>query len=170
MDNTLTVDFGAKIDPMKIDINKIVADVQSDIDNRYGSMPDLNQVVTNIVSQINSSSVQSINQIVSSSQAIVLKGTGITVVNVSMHVVINAVMNAIAQACTDDTCVINELNDLVQSQMTWIKNQVDKQVVGDFSKIWDENKWYIIGAGIFLLLLMLLIVILLIYRAMHGRN
>ena len=54
---------------------------------------------------------------------------------------------------------------MVQEQMDFIKNQVDKNVIGDFTYVWEESKWYIIGCGIFLLSLFIIIIILLMYKA-----
>ena len=43
--------------------------------------------------------------------------------------------------------------------------EVDKNVIGDFTYVWEESKAYIIGCGIFLLSLFIIIIVLLMYKA-----
>ena len=51
------------------------------------------------------------------------------------------------------------------SQIDFIKSEVDKDVIGDFQYVWQQSKLYFIGTGIFLLILFILIVCLLFYKA-----
>lgn len=169
MNNIVTVNFDSKIGTDKLDIKNIVSDVRSEYKKRYGGANLSNKFeenITNIVINIQSKTEQNINQIVSSTQSVVIKGPGTKVRNIHMDIMINAVMRAIA----DTSGALDLLNDTVQEQMNYIRKQVNKNIISEFKYVWDSNKWYLIGTGVFVVFLMLLIAFMLIYRAVYGAD
>jgi len=147
----------------EIDYKKIADYVNSELQKRYGYTDTSDTFVTNITSiikKINSKATERITQNINDSQAITTTGSG-DVVGVSQTLVINAVMYAIQ---SNDTSV-DLIQQMVDKQIEFIQKEVDKNVIGDFTYVWQQTKWYIIGCGIFLLSLVIITIVLLMYKA-----
>ena len=152
------------------DINEIVNSVIQKTNARYGYLDKTNTSKDNIVSiitMIQQKLSENIKQNISTQQSINVTG-GATVKGVTQNLIVNAVMSAIVNSCSekDNTnCSINLIEEMVQQQIDFIKSEVDKDVIGDFQYVWQQSKLYFIGTGIFLLILFILIVCLLFYKA-----
>lgn len=166
--NILIYDVSSEMTISPTDINEIVNDVIQKTRERYGYTDKTDTYTQNIISIITNIKLNltdNINQNISSQQIINITG-GTQVKGVTQNLIVNAVMNAIVNSCSDgQNCSINLIEEMVQQQMDFIKSEVDKNVIGDFQYVWQESKLYFIGTGIFLLILLILIVGLLFYKA-----
>ena len=171
--NVIVLNSNAKLESSKIDINKIVKEVEQSIIDEYGETDTsnkYNEKITDIINIINTKTTQNINQLIFSRSSILVKGTGASVKNVTLDSVIDATMVAIATSCSEDDpskCSIDMITEIVQEQIDFIRKQVDKTVISMFQAVWNETKAYFIGTGVILAVLLFLVIFLLIKKAMR---
>ena len=167
-DQNITINSSAKIASTDIDVEKIAKNVTDAVTERYGETSTrnkFNQNVVNIVTQIKTQAVTNINQIIASLQNVTIIGTG-EVSNLNLGITIDATILAIASS----NVAMDILNDTVNQQMDYIREQVDKNVTTGFTQAFKEAKRYLIITGVVLIGLMLLISGLLVYRARFGHK
>lgn len=167
-DQNITINSAARIDDSDVNIQEIAKNVTDAVRERYGETStknEFNQNIVDIVTQIKTQAVTNVNQVISSLQNVTIVGTG-EVSNLNLGISIDATMMAIASS----NVAIDILNNIVNKQMEYIREQVDKNVVGGFTQAFKEAKRYLIITGIVLIGLMLLISGLLIYRARFGHK
>lgn len=160
--NILIYDISSSINT-EINIKKIIDYVKSEIQKRYGytdTSNNFDKSITDIINDIKPKVNVNMTQNISALQSINIGGSG-QVKGVTQNLIINAIMNAI----TSSSDALNSVDQMVQEQMDFIKSEVDKNIIGDFTYVWEESKWYIIGCGIFLLSLFIIIIVLLMYKA-----
>ena len=170
--NTLIYDIKSEMTISPLDINQIINDVIQKTQERYGYTDKSDTFVDNITKIINiittnANLTSNIKQNISSQQVIEINGAT-SVKGVTQNLIVNAVMNAIVNSCSDEddkTCSIDLIEQIVQQQMDFIKSEVDKNIIGNFEYVWQQSKLYFIGIGIFLLILLIIIVSLLFYKA-----
>jgi hypothetical protein len=160
--NILVYDIQSTLNVQPIDVKKIIDYVKSEIQKRYGytdTSNNFDQLITNIITMIKAKTEVNVTQNINSQQ--IIQATGGNLVGVTQNLVVDSVMNAIATSSD----AVNLVDQMVQEQMDFIQKEVDKNVIGDFTYVWEESKAYIIGCGIFLLSLFIIIIVLLMYKA-----
>lgn len=196
VDSNVFFEPSAKINTGSFNVKDIAKNINQKLQEKFGKTSTSNEYDTKLVSlitQINEKTVQTINQHLTSMSSVVIKGGGVTVKNIKLKTVVNAVMSAIASICTPTSnapagtscgeanqlkpnlgvgsncsCAITTLDDIVQEQMQLIKEEVEKDVTTIIKYIWQESKTFLIVVGVVLLGLFVLIAALLIYRARYG--
>jgi len=168
--NILIYDVTSEMKLTPSDYNEIVSDVIQKTLQRYGytdKTDTSNKNIVNIITMIQTNLSANIKQNISGQQIISITGGG-QVQGVTQNLIVNAIMSAIVNSCSDKdntSCSIDLIEEMVEQQMEFIKNEVDKNIIGDFEYVWQQSKLYFIGCGIFLLILLIIIVGLLFYKA-----
>jgi hypothetical protein len=110
---------------------------------------------------------QTINQLITTSQEFVIKGTGIKVHNISIQSLNDITMSASLSDCNnnDDGCVYNSLNSVTNKIMNEISNNITYEVTGMIKYAFDKNKNIIIAGGSFILITLFLWFFLLFKKA-----
>jgi hypothetical protein len=113
---------------------------------------DIQKKVNATVSNISMLYAATINQLISSSQEMVIKGTGVKVHNISIKSIQDIVMKASQENCAG-RCVMSDVNDITNHYMNVLQEmqvELSKQVTGMFTYAYNENKDLIYGAVIFI--------------------
>ena len=118
-----------------------------------------------VISNISLLYANTINQLITSSQELVVKGTGIKVHNISLESIQDITMTASQKNCGSGDCLLNNLNDLTNNLMSDLQKDITNKIKSSFAGAFDKNKNLIIGGGIFVFLTMLLWFFLLFKRA-----
>jgi len=162
MSNTVSWSTEQSINTNMIDVKKIANEVVEQLTERYGktnTSDRTNTNVTNIITSISSSQVQNINRLLTSNQTLYIVGTGSNVSNVSMTVVINAVMKAIATVCKDTgSC---DIDQIISDQMQSLRVQAETKATIDTE---EDNKKKMILASIVIGVLIFYIIAVALYR------
>tara|TARA_B110000908_G_scaffold168744_2_gene224326 strand:- start:35 stop:979 length:945 start_codon:yes stop_codon:yes gene_type:complete len=112
-----------------------------------------------------------INQLITSSQEMVIQGTGVRVHNISMSSIQDITMTASQQDCGQSgTCTVTNINDLTNNLMASLTKNISEQFTGMFSYAFKQNKTLIIAAGVFITLTMFLWFFLLFKKAASKRQ
>jgi hypothetical protein len=152
-------------------MNQIIKEVKQNMTNKYGetnTKNDYDKVITNIVTQLNNRNDQIIQQMLSSSQIIKIKGAGVTLNKINMDITINAIMKAISDICSSET--LCGINSIIQEDMDIIQKKVTKNVQSSFSFVWQKIKNYALLALIFFIVTITLYVFLLIFKALRSKK
>ena len=121
--------------------------------------------VMRAVQQISTLYVNTINQLITSSQEITLKGTGIKVHNISMKSVEDIVMTASQKNCNDNSCIDDSISNIINSLMSQLNNNITSQVSSMFSSAFQKNKKLIIYSIMFISVIVLMWLFLLLKKA-----
>jgi hypothetical protein len=104
-----------------------------------------------------------INQIVTTTTAVVVTGAGARLKNVSLMIAVNAIMDAIVKNS------INVVNDSIYDSVSKMKQQIDEAITDSLESVFNEAKWYFIWTGIVIGVLLILIIVMLFIRAFRRR-
>lgn len=152
-------------------IKKMAEKIEENISKELGpSSSKQTENIKSILVSINTNVQNNIEQLVNSIKIIELKGSGYKIDSINQTDVINAVMTALQQVCSEgDKCGITVLNSIVESQMQYIRDEVDKNVKGSFTKMFGKAKNYLIFMGLFIALLVITYIVLLVRKAMISK-
>ena len=133
-------------------------------------LKDVQEDIRKTVSNISMLYVNSINQLISSSQEIIISGTGISVHNISMKSIQDIVMTASEQNCGNGNCVVDSINSIANKLIQKLTNNISNQFSGMFSYAFEQNKTLIISGSIFILGIIFMWVFLLFKKAATKQN
>lgn len=131
---------------------------------------DIDEQIKKVVSNISILYANAINQLITSSQELVIKGTGVKIHNISMKSIQDIVMSASQENCGNGNCVIDSIDSITNSLMSKLTNNVSSQISGMFSYAFNKNKNLIIGASIFIAVTLMLWFFLLFKKALMKKN
>lgn len=130
------------------------------------------QIEENVKSAVSNMSMlyaNTINQLISSSREITVKGVGIKVHNISISSVENIVMVATQSNCgQDNTCVSTNIDNITNSLMGGLQDFITTSFESQFTYAFEQNKTLIIYAGVFIVGTLLIYFYLLFKRASHA--
>lgn len=144
----------------------------------YGTHPDPGVVekevhddMTRLVDNITLIFNQTINQLLSSSQTLEIKGTGIQIKNLSITTIQNATLSAIENNnCVGGTCIDDTMANIVNTLITTLSNSIQTGFDSSWKYAYEQNKNLLIGAAIFIPLLIILYVFLLFKKAASKKS
>lgn len=132
---------------------------------------DIEETVKKVVTNMTMLYSNTINQLITSSQEVVIQGTGVLVHNISMESVQNITMTASQQDCgTGGDCMISNLNNLTNQLMSSLTDAISQTFTGMFTYAFEQNKTLIIAASIFIAGTLFLWVFLLFKKAGTKKN
>lgn len=117
---------------------------------------DVEQSLAKVVSSMFTLYSNTINQLITSSQEVVVKGTGIKVHNISLESIQDITLSASQQDCGSGDCVMNDINELTNNLMKSLQKNISTQFSDMFTYAFNQNKTLIIVCVIFVTLTMLL--------------
>jgi hypothetical protein len=164
INNYLNVDASCKISD--IDTDKIVSDIQNNL-NKFvdETINDVKSDILKIVTNINDTVTNSINQEIQQTQVINIQGSG------SMtNVTVSAVSDIILKAMESVDSTQNVADAVVDKLISQIKQEVNQKVVTSLKTIFNNSKNYFIITGSILGFSILLIAVLLVIRAFHSKK
>ena len=106
-----------------------------------------------------------INQLISSSQTMIIQGTGIKVHNISLKSVQDITMTASQTNCGDGTCISTNINTITNSLMNSLQSSISSQITKMFTYAYEQNKTLIFGTIIFIVFFIFLYIYLIFKRA-----
>jgi hypothetical protein len=132
---------------------------------------DIEDTVKKIVTNMTMLYSNTINQLITSSQEVVIQGTGIRINNISMESIQNITMTASQQDCgPDGKCMVSNINDLTNQLMQSMTDAISQTFTGMFSYAFQQNKTLIIAASVFITGTLFLWVFLLFKKAALKKN
>jgi hypothetical protein len=151
------------VSPTDFDIDKIVKEVYEATEKKSKDFnsndTDFMTKLTDLTSNIVAKSSIFIEHFLQSQQVLSFKGTGVKIDSVSTDLFIDAIMRSIASSSEN----LDMADSIVNKQISWMLQSIDKNVKGGFSKVWEENrKWFIITGVIFLFLTTLIFILLIV--------
>ncbi len=127
------------------------------------------QEIKKVISNIGVMYAQSINQLITNSQQVVVKGTGIKVHNISIKSLNDITFSASISSCGGEDCVVRSLNDITNSFISEIQENISSQFIDMFKYAFEENKKLIIAAAIFIGLFICIWVFLIFKKATSNK-
>jgi len=162
MDMTVTFAANGQItttnDQKKVLVQSVQSDMMTKFDTFNPTSDDIETIAFNPEVQANLQ--QKISQMLLTVQVFTFQGAG-EVKNVRLQMVVDAVMNAIAETSS----AVDTLNHSVLESMTYIRSFVDRSVKTDIKTIWDQNKKFVEISGAVILTIVVLLVLVLIAKA-----
>ena len=103
---------------------------------------------------------------ISSTQQLYIKGTGVQITNVSRETLQKISMTAIQSSCSDDNCLIDILNDITNNFITVpLADAITTGIKSTFSSAIKSNMSLIIISGSFVVITIIAYVFLLFKKA-----
>ena len=158
--NVILVDRIAKIErdsPKIEEIQKYVAEQMTKMYGQSYVASENNQHIADIVVNITDTATQNISQMTTAFQTVSIRGGSAQGIHLS--IVVDGVMKAIVQNSNS----LNIISEITSRMISRIRRQVDSEILGNFSFIWNQIKWQVIGVGIFILLLLIFIAYRLVF-------
>jgi len=173
MNNTVFFNSFTKIDSGSINKDQILNDIKDSYEKKYDIITndEFKKNISDIITKITQKIVQNVNQVISSQQEITIVGTGSSIKNVTMTIMIDAILKAMMSACSDDNsdCILENINSIVEEEIKKVKENIDNSFRATFLQIWGKVKIYFLILMIFIILLLLLFFTMLINRAIKSK-
>lgn len=138
------------------------------------SYNDIEKNVNQSVSNISLLFINSINQLISSSQSITIKGSGIKVHNISLKSIQDIVMTASQSNCSPNgatipsTCVSTSIENLTNSLLDKMTGEMTQSAQSMFSYAFKQNSTLIYGSIVFIAGSLILYLYLIIKRSLKN--
>lgn len=164
--NNMNFKIGNMVNPSSENLEEIVEKIKDQITKEYkvesSDITGTIRKVINKLSTIDFSTRITINQAVSSYQLVNIEGPGI--ISANMKIVSDIIMKAIVD---DDEC-LTIIDQMKANIISNIQATVNKNVVDNFTYIWNQLKTFLITTGLIFIGIFLLIIFMLFYRSYYS--
>lgn len=126
---------------------------------------EVEEKIKKVISNMSAMYSQTINQLITNSQNLVVKGTGIKVHNISIKSLNDIVLSASISDCRGGDCIMASLNSITSDFISEIQKDISFQIKDMFKYAFKQNMNLIFAGGIFITVTMLLWFFLLFKKA-----